>query len=400
MRNDIIQQSHILDLIKKSLFLFRQDPANPTLRQSLADAVSILNQAMYGCSSHPDLAAIFKTDDTSGLLSGLSHWISLQEAELAYRQKLPNKTDYDFHVFMQHVRCSSEEALFEESKNCLCALRAYSGNIYTKLIEAYNKFSDFWGAIDLDNCVYDLIVNRVHQLKAHYDDFIWLYGELADYRSKQVLYGILRCWITFDIIEKNNLRENNFSDYYDFDLISCSEDEVFVDLGAFTGDSTQSFIDSFGRWRRIYCYEITDSSMRQMRENLKDYDNIVYRQAGVGREHTTMYLSRPDRTDSANRLNASDGQAVPVVTLDEDITEPISFVKMDIEGSELDALIGAKRHITEEHPKLAVCTYHNNHHIWEVPRLMKACNPDYRLYMRYNGDLNAFLISEFVTFAL
>ena len=88
------------------------------------------------------------------------------------------------------------------------------------------------------------------------------------------------------------------------------------------------------------------------------------------------------------------------MTLDEDITEPISFVKMDIEGSELDALIGAKRHITEEHPKLAVCTYHNNHHIWEVPRLMKACNPDYRLYMRYNGDLNAFLISEFVTFAL
>ncbi len=54
-----------------------------------------------------------------------------------------------------------------------------------------------------------------------------------------------------------------------------------MDLGAYTGDSAQSFIDSFGRWRRIYCYEITASSMRQMQENLKDYDNIVYRQASA-----------------------------------------------------------------------------------------------------------------------
>lgn len=400
MKKDILQQSHILKLIRKTLTLFEQNPVNLTLRHSLFDAVSALNQSMYGCALHPDLTDIFGTDDTSGLLSGLWHWVSLQDAELAYRQRLANKTDYDFHVFMQHVHCSSEKALCEESKACLENLRAYSENIYTKLIEAYNTYAYFWGAIDLDNHIYDLIEDRVHQLKAHYDDFIWLYEELADYRSKHVLYGILRCWITFDIIEKNNLRENNFSDYYDFDLISCSEDEVFVDLGAYNGDSAQAFIDSFGHYRRIYCYEITDVSMQQMKERLKDYDNIVYRPVGVGREHTTMYLSNPDKLSSANRLNTSDSHAVPVVTLDDDIQEEITFLKMDIEGSELDALLGAKRHIIEEHPKLAVCTYHNNHHIWEIPRLIKSYNPDYRLYMRYNGEWNAFLISEFVTFAI
>lgn len=400
MRKDLLQQEHILDLIKKTLQLFQQDTANSALRQNLIDAVSILNQAMYGCSSSPALTVVFEATDVSKLCFELEHWISDQDTELAYRKKLPNKTDYDFHLFMQHVKYSSEDALIEESKSCLESLRTYSGNIYTKLTEAYNKFSHFWGAIDLDSHIYDLIENRVHQLKTHYEDFIWLYGELADYRSRQVLYGILRCWMTFDIIEKNNLRENNFSDYYDFDLISCSEDEVFVDLGAYTGDSAQSFIDSFSSYKRIYCYEITDSSMQQMQENLKDYDSIVYRQVGVGSKCTTMYLPHPDKVWSANRLNTSEGQAVPVVTLDEDIQEKITFVKMDIEGSELDALMGAKRHITEEHPKLAVCTYHNNHHIWEIPRLMKTYNPDYRLYMRYNGDLNAFLISEFVTFAL
>lgn len=400
MRKDLLQQAHILDLAKRTLHLFEQNPSHPALRNNLRDVVSASNRSMYECSSHPALIVNFETDDIPYILSQLEHWVLLQEEELAYRRQLSNKIDYDFHVFMQHVAYSSEDVLFQESKRWLEALRASSENIYSLLIARYNLFSDFWGAIDLDNHVYDLIEDRVHQLKTHYDDFIWLYEELADYRSKQVLYGILRCWFTFDILGKNKLKENNFSDYYDFDLISCLADEVFVDLGAFTGDSTQSFIDSFGRYKRIYCYEITPSSMQQMQENLRGYDNIVYRQVGVGREAATMYLSSPDEADSANRLNTSEGQPIPVVTLDEDIHERITFIKMDIEGSELDALMGAKRHITEERPKLAVCTYHNNHHIWEIPRLMKAYNPDYKLYMRYNGGIDALLISEFVTFAL
>lgn len=400
MKNELLQQTHILDLAKKTLHIFKQNPSHPNLRNNLRDAVSASTRSMYECPSDPTLPVNFETDDIPYILSQLEHWVLLQEMELAYRRQLSNKIDYDFHVFMQHISHSSENTLFQESMQWLEALRECSTNIYDLLIARYNLFSDFWGAIDLDNHVYDLISDRIHQLKIHYDDFIWLYEELADYRSKQVLYGILRCWFTFDILGKNKLKENNFPDYYDFDLVSCSEDEVFVDLGAFIGDSTQSFIDSFGRYKRIYCYEITPSSMQQMQENLKDYDNIIYRPAGVGREHTTMYLSCPDNADSANRLNASDGLAIPVVTLDEDIHEKVTFIKMDIEGSELDALMGAKRHITEEHPKLAICTYHNNHHIWEVPRLMKAYNPDYKLYMRYNGGIDSLLISEFVTFAL
>jgi len=88
--------------------------------------------------------------------------------------------------------------------------------------------------------------------------FLLVISNLADYRSKKVLYGIVYYWMTFDLIYKNSIKENNYDDYYDLDIISCNE-EVFVDLGAFIGDSARSFIDNL---ESIYCYEMTDLSMK------------------------------------------------------------------------------------------------------------------------------------------
>lgn len=59
---------------------------------------------------------------------------------------------------------------------------------------------------------------------------------------------------------------------------------------------------------------------------------------------------------------------------------------MDIEGAELDALKGSERHIKEERPKLAICTYHHYRDLWEIPRLIASYRDDYQFYMRYHGN--------------
>jgi FkbM family methyltransferase len=400
MRKDFSQIEYLLGLLRQMRDLLDQTKNAAVIGQGLKEGVEAVNLQIYGREQLPLLPVEVETQDAGLLLEQLEQWLAYQETELRIRKDISVKIDYDFHVFMEHVKYSTREVLVEESKQCLQKLREYNEDIYQGLIHSYNTFTEFWGSIDLDGGNVQLIENRVSQLKEHWDDFKWLYRELGDYRSKKVLYGILRCWITFEFEEKNKIKENNFSDYYDFDLISCSEEEVFVDLGAFNGDSARSFIDSFGNYKRIYCYEITPATAEKLRENLSGYENIICRNVGVGRQAGVMYLAQPDMVDSANRLNKQDGFEVEVVTLDEDIKEPVSFIKMDIEGSEMDAIEGARRHIVEEHPKLAVCTYHNNHHIWEVPRRLKELNPDYKLYMRYNGAWNGFQISEFVTFAL
>lgn len=400
MRKDFEKIEYLIRLIKDMSVLLGREPSNQTLRTSIREAVYAVNSEQFGCGEIPLMPVDIMQKDVQALICQLETWIGYQESEVAIRKNILVKTDYDFHVFMEHVKYATKELLIDESRACLEALRQYNADIYQGLISAYNNFADFWGRIDLDHNELELIEDRVNQLKDHWDDFIWLYQELGDYRSKKVLYGILRCWITFEFEEKNRIKENNFADYYDFDLISCSSEEVFVDLGAYNGDSACSFIESFGNYKRIYCYEITPASMKEMKEKLKGCQDIIYRNVGVGKQNGEMYLAKGDTMDSANRLNSGSGQRVEVVTLDEDISEKITFIKMDIEGSELDAVEGARRHIKEEHPKMAVCSYHNNHHIWEIPRKLKEYYPGYKLYMRYNGEFYAFQISEFVTFAI
>lgn len=400
MRKDFEQIEYLIQLIKEMSRILNREPSNQTLRASIREAVYAINKEQFGCEEIPLMPVDIMEGNVEALIRQLETWIGYQETEVLIRKNITVKIDYDFHVFMEHVKYATRDLLIDESRACLERLRQMNSDIYQGMIASYNKFSYFWGRVDLDHNELGLIEDRVNQLKEHWDDFLWLYQELGDYRSKKVLYGILRCWITFEFEEKNRMIENNFADYYDFDLISCSSEEVFVDLGAFNGDSVCSYIENFGNYKRIYCYEITSASMEQMQEKLKGCRDIIYRNVGVGKQRGEMYLAKPEKADSANRLNSESGQKVEVVTLDEDISEKITFIKMDIEGSELDAVEGAERHIREEHPKMAVCSYHNNHHLWEIPRKLKEYYPDYKLYMRYNGDFYAFQISEFVTFAL
>ena len=71
---------------------------------------------------------------------------------------------------------------------------------------------------------------------------------------------------------------------------------------------------------------------------------------------------------------------------------------MDIEGDELSALKGAKEHIKNDCPKLLISVYHNNNHLWQIPRLIYRYNKDYKFFLRYyGGDLYP---TEVVLFAL
>lgn len=136
---------------------------------------------------------------------------------------------------------------------------------------------------------YSLIEEYVNMLASNADNFKWLYDNLADYRSKKILIGIVQFWFDFDIIKLNNLCENIFDDYYDLDIVNCCNDEVFVDLGAYTGDSIFSFINTYKSYGKIYAYELTPSTMEIMKNNLKNFRNIEYRDKAIGNRTGTIF---------------------------------------------------------------------------------------------------------------
>jgi FkbM family methyltransferase len=62
----------------------------------------------------------------------------------------------------------------------------------------------------------------------------------------------------------------------------------------------------------------------------------------------------------------------------------IDFVKMDIEGAELDALAGARDRLSRQRPRLAISAYHAPEHLWEIPRAIRTANPGYRLHFGHH----------------
>lgn len=401
MREELIRLEKVLQLVKDAVGVWiNQDNKEQQLGMDIFTGIQDVNREIFGLSNLADAFVEAPVDKEDCFAGQVDKWLIYLQKELEIRKKIKKKIDYDFYVLTQHIRLSDEKELLQEEIGNLCKIRQRDGKLYQQIIMFHNAYSHLWGKIDLDKGVWDILADRAFQLKEHLEDFCWLYEELGDYRSKKVLYGILHFWLTFDYKYKSTLRENNYSDYYDFDLLSCDENEVLVDLGAYTGDSALSYIENFGVYKKLYCYEITESSLESMKERLEPYENIVIRNVAAGEENTTMYLQSQDSASSGNRIGEEEGIPVKVVRLDDDIEEAVTFIKMDIEGSELAALKGAKEHIRKDKPKLAICTYHNNHHIWEVPRLMKELNPDYKLYMRYNGNIAGLAVSEFVTFAL
>lgn len=260
------------------------------------------------------------------------------------------------------------------------------------------RYTFLQAVINYEEEDFSLIEQHVKMMVNHIEDYKWLYEHLQDYRSKRVLNGVILYWFTFDLSALHNLCETLFRDYYDMDILACDGNEVLVDLGAYIGDSALQFIDTYGKYKKIYAYEITPDTCVELKQNLSGYPNVIVKQKGAGKQSGIMYVNS-DEKSAANKLVEDGNVPVEVVSLDEDITENISIIKMDIEGAEKDALLGARKHIENEKPRLLISSYHIPDDIFDIPKLINSIRDDYKFYMRFNGH-NGIWPCDYVLFAV
>jgi len=258
-------------------------------------------------------------------------------------------------------------------------------NIKNSIEDFLNKFN-YWGSLDYKNNDYTEIYEKAKSLKNNLEDYKWLYNRLEDYRSKKLLFAILNNWYKYDFNNLETSREINYKDYFDLDIVKC-KDEVFVDLGAYTGDTTLDYINTYGidSYKQIYCYEITPDIFAILKNNLAKYPNITCKRNAVSDKKEIMYVNNSKVDASANTVTEEGDISIDSVTLDEDIKETITTLKMDIEGYEQKAILGAKNHIQNDKPKLLLSVYHNNEDLWKIPRMIEEICPGYKFYLRNNG---------------
>jgi FkbM family methyltransferase len=231
-----------------------------------------------------------------------------------------------------------------------------------------------------------------HWLHRHRSEFERLYSSLADDESRVVLMAAAkgRVFQQYRFLMQGNLFLRDlatFPQYFREEIFTFCGPELLVDCGAFDGDTLVAFFSLMERLGRVdsraVALEVDGDNMRSVLRTLERYalTDVEVIEAAVGREDVAG-----DASDFYNCREGVDVRQVRVVTLDcvLDGKAP-TFLKMDIEGAELDGLAGARRTISRFHPKLAICMYHETRHLVEVPSYVLDNHPEYRVFMRHHA---------------
>lgn len=218
---------------------------------------------------------------------------------------------------------------------------------------------------------------------------------LADDLSRKVYFDAIRYRATHN--PKDAPTYSRHDQYFVKDIVPLSEQEIFVDCGAFDGDTMKEFIKATnGRYQSIVCFEPVEEYHKRLEKRGKG-KRVTAICAGVYKETTTLQFKSDAGKGSAITSSAENTIPVPVRAID-DTPEcrDATFIKMDVEGSEPDALKGAKETILRNKPKLAICIYHRHKDFVEIPNWIHTLVPEYKLYVRHH----AFSVNETVLYAI
>jgi FkbM family methyltransferase len=157
--------------------------------------------------------------------------------------------------------------------------------------------------------------------------------------------------------------------------------EVFVDAGGFDGDTTEEFCRRYPDYRKVHLFEPSRQNFRAAKVRLAAYRDIVFHPEGLSDQMGNMTFDA--EAGSAAAVTSGPGEDIQMTTLDIAVAEPVSVIKMDLEGWELTALAGCERHIRDERPKLAIAVYHRASDFRTVWRYARSIHPDYKVYLRH-----------------
>ena len=281
------------------------------------------------------------------------------------------------------IKCISPDELINIKDECAvfitCANR----------IEAYDFLNQHKFNFVSEISRYDLISTNVMR---HLDSNIFhtiekVFDCLADEKSKEIFKS---CFIRkFNPLTKNfimsSFNENNT--YFPDDVIELTHNESFVDAGAYNGDTLESFLKKVDNsFHCYYAFELDKKTYKKLLytiEQIAVNDKIFAFNQGLWNKNDTVFYNSCEEDSSI----CENGEGGVVVALDDKLANhTVTFIKMDIEGSELNALKGAANIIKIQKPKLAICIYHKLEDLWEIPLYILSLAPEYKFYIRHHSN--------------
>lgn len=211
-----------------------------------------------------------------------------------------------------------------------------------------------------------------------------VYDCLEDDLSRDTYEKIVRFRLVDDTVEVPTLSQEN--QYFEPGLYKSDDSACFVDCGAFNGISMQTFLKINSRFEHYYGFEPDKFNYKNLENFItglpEDIRNCVeiFNAAVYDKCGTDMLYS----LNGPGSFMADIGnEKVKTITIDNALDgRKATYIKMNIEGSEIKALKGAEQTIKTFKPRLAIAGYHKTRDLWEIPMLIKSFSPDYKINLR------------------
>ena len=179
-------------------------------------------------------------------------------------------------------------------------------------------------------------------------------------------------------------------------ILKFGDNESYLDLGAYRGDTVEEFLHYCGgNYSDITALEPDRRTFRKLETYLENVEKSTAIQKAVYKENKTLIFSSKAGRQSAIAGKGEEVEAVSVDSLCSDKT--VTYIKMDVEGAEKEAIEGAESTLKNQKPKLNIALYHRSEDIFSIPLQIAQINPCYKFFIRRHPyipcwDMNLYCI--------
>ncbi|NLL63525.1 MAG: FkbM family methyltransferase [Ruminococcaceae bacterium] len=283
----------------------------------------------------------------------------------------------------------------------------FQGFNTVKFTDIEKKYEDFIVVIAFATFRLDYI-NRIKKIASKYevlvpsvsvigDDYFSLeiakenkaliekaYFLLADDESKYVFENLISFRITGKpeyLFNAESSREDVFKD-----IIKLSDNETYVDLGAYRGDTVEEFLLTVkGLYKKIFALEPDNKNYQKLCENVGTLDNVECFNMASWSHKTNLEFSGGGGRNSTLFDVTNKKDIVVAIDVDSILKdEKVTYIKMDVEGAETETLDGLQKTLKIFKPKLAVSAYHKTLDLFTLPIKIHSINPEYKIFLRHH----------------
>lgn len=252
------------------------------------------------------------------------------------------------------------------------------------------------------------IIHKINELNSKHDLIVAEIPLCGDFFDKNIyqkdrekidfcrgLFADKQSVLLFDSMLRYKLY-NRFDDLMEFtekreeslELLNLNNDMIYADIGAYRGETLYDF-------KKVYAFEPAEKNFIHLKENIKNRDGeITLIQKAVTQDNKGAYITQ----NNGRGVKISDkGIKVETVSLNEYFKDKrVDFIKMDIEGQEKQALLGADKILKRDRPKLLISAYHYTDDFYKIPILINEIYRDVKIYLRRENCFPAWELNVYI----